>query len=90
MSLLLLCPINKVNALHTCKIDKVGNTKAFSLTCLILMLILTCTHNNCYLHLMWFSILKFVILHVRNTFTLFSVKQGVDVNVPYYCFANIY
>lgn len=41
MSLLLVCPINKGNALHTCKIDKVGNTKAFSLTHLILSLILT-------------------------------------------------
>lgn len=74
MSLLLVCPINKGNVLHTCKIDKVGNTKAYSLTHLILSLILTCTHNNFYLHVMCFRILKFVILHVRNTLTLFSVN----------------
>lgn len=99
MSLLLVCPINKGNALHTCKIDKVGNTKAFSLTHLILSLILTCTHNNFYLHVMCFSILKFVILHVRNTLTLFSVNARgrckccsghMFHDVPFYCFVDIY
>lgn len=74
MFLLFLCLINKVNVLYICKIDKVGNIKVFFLICLILMLILICIDNNCYLYLMWFSILKFVILYVRNIFILFSVK----------------
>lgn len=100
MSLLLVCPINKGNVLHTCKIDEVGNTKAYSLTHLILSLILTCTHNNFYLHVMCFSILKFVILHVRNTLTLFSVNARgrwckccsghMFHDAPFYCFVDIY
>lgn len=49
ITILLVCPINKVNVLQTCKIDKVRNTKAFSLTRLILLYftkqILTCTHT---------------------------------------------
>lgn len=68
ISILLVCPINKVNELHTYKIEKVEKTKAFSLTHLILFYfnkpILTCTYNNFNSRVMCFSILNFVNLHV--------------------------
>lgn len=84
ITILLVCPINKVNILQTCKIDKVGNTKAFSLTRLILLYftkqILTCTHNNCNLHVICFCILNFVILHVWNTMYYMYIKTLFNAN----------
>lgn len=99
MFLLFVCLINKGNVLYICKIDKVGNIKVFFLIYLILLLILICIYNNFYLYVMCFSILKFVILYVRNILILFSVNvRGrckcclgyMFRDVLFYCFVDIY